>query len=116
MLIKSFPAEADLTRTRDKRLGHIDGTVTRMHDQLVILNTRLGLIEDKIANRVTRGLKPSNALQSDRVAVLRSIDSTNALIKSKLKERRHVATKFESDLERYRELAIGVKNASLNDN
>lgn len=116
MLIKSFPAEADLTRTRDKRLGHIDGTVTRMHDQLVILNTRLGLIEDKITNRVTRGLKPSNALQSDRVAVLRSIDSTNALIKSKLKERRHVATKFESDLERYRELAIGVKNASLSDN
>ena len=48
--------------------------------------------------------------------MLRSIDSTNALIKSKLKERRHVATKFESDLERYRELAIGVKNASLNDN
>lgn len=116
MLIKSFPAETDLTRTRDKRLGHIDGTVTRMYDQLVILNSRLGLIEDKISNRVTRGLKPSNALESDRVAVLRSIDSTNALIKSKLKERRHIAAKFESDLERYRELAIGTQNASLDDN
>ena len=116
MLIKSFPAETDLTRTRDKRLGHIDGTVTRMYDQLVILNTRLGLIEDKISNRVTRGLKPSSALESDRVAVLRSIDSTNALIKSKLKERRHVAAKFESDLERYRELAIGTQNAGLDEN
>ena len=116
MLIKSFPAETDLTRTRDKRLGHIDGTVTRMHDQLVILNSRLVLIEDKISNRVSRGLKPSSALESDRVAVLRSIDSTNALIKSKLKERRHVAAKFESDLIRYRELAIGAQNASLGEN
>lgn len=115
MLIKSFPAETDLTRTRDKRLGHIDGTVTRMHDQLVILNSRLLLIEEKISNRIDRGLKPSEALDSDRIAVLRSIDSTNALIKSKLKERRHVAAKFDSDLIRYRELAIGSQNASLSD-
>ena len=113
MLIKSFPAETDLTRTRDKRLGHIDGTVTRMHDQLVILNSRLLLIEEKVSNRIDRGLKPSEALESDRIAVLRSIDSTNALIKSKLKERRQVAAKFDSDLIRYRELAIGTQNASL---
>lgn len=115
MLIKSFPAETDLTRTRDKRLGHIDGTVTRMHDQLIILNSRLLLIEEKISNRIDRGLKPSETLDSDRIAVLRSIDSTNALIKSKLKERRHVAAKFDSDLLRYRELAIGSQNASLGD-
>lgn len=112
MLIKSFPAETDLIRTRDKRLGHIDGTVTRMHDQLVILNSRLALIEERIDDRIARGLKPSAALDSDRIAVLRSIDSTNALIKSKLKERRHVAGKFAADLVRYRELATGVDTES----
>jgi len=104
MLIKSFPLEEDLTRTRDKRLGHIDGTVARMHDQLVILNSRLASIEDKVDDRSERGLKPSPALDSDRIAVLRSIDSTNALIKSKLKERRQVANKFTHDLARYRKL------------
>lgn len=112
MLIKSFPAEEDLTRTRDKRLGHIDGTVTRMHDQLVILNSRLVLIEDKISNRINRGLTPSAALDSDRIAVLRSIDSTDALIKSKLKERRQVAAKFDADLVRYRELAMGIEKGA----
>ena len=113
MLVKSFPSENDLTRTRDKRLGHIDGTVTRMYDQMVILNSRLVLIEDKISKRADRGLAPSEALDSDRAAVIRSIDSTNALIKSKLKERRQVASMFDDDLQRYRELAEAARSAAL---
>lgn len=118
MLIKSFPLEEDLLRTRDKRLGHIDGTVARMYDQLVILNSRLASIEAKVKNRTDQGLKPSTALDSDRIAVLRSFDSTNALIKSKLKERRQVANKFGVDLNRYRELvenSAQTANASLSD-
>ena len=115
MLVKSFPSESDLTRTRDKRIGHIDGTVTRMYDQMVILNSRLDLIEEKISKRIDRGLAPSEALESDRAAVIRSIDSTNALIKSKLKERRQVAMMFEDDLKRYRELAEAARSAALSD-
>ncbi len=115
MLVKSFPSETDLTRTRDKRIGHIDGTVTRMYDQMVILNSRLDLIEEKISKRAERGLAPSEALDSDRSAVIRSIDSTNALIKSKLKERRQVAMMFEDDLKRYRELAEAARSAALSD-
>ncbi len=115
MLVKSFPSETDLTRTRDKRLGHIDGTVTRMYDQMVILNSRLVLIEDKISKRAERGLAPSEALDSDRAAVIRSIDSTNALIKAKLKERRLVASMFDDDLQRYRELAEAARSAALTD-
>lgn len=115
MLIKSFPAEEDLKNTRDKRLGHIDGTVTRMYDQLVILNSRLELIEGKIDNRIRRGLEPSEALESDRSAVIRSIRSTNTLIKSKLRERRQVAKMFENDLFRYRELIDAARSAALQD-
>ncbi|OED39205.1 hypothetical protein AB833_16885 [Chromatiales bacterium (ex Bugula neritina AB1)] len=104
MLIKSFPHEEDLTRTRDKKLGHIDGTVSRMHDQLVILNSRLVSINAKIERNGTRGQSSNASLESDKIAVIRSIDSTNALIKSKLRERRQVAKKFSADLNRYREL------------
>jgi len=113
MLVKSFPTETDLTQTRDQRIGHIDGTVTRMYDQLVILNGRLEHIESKIDNRVKRGLAPSEALGSDRAAVMRSIDSTNTLIKSKLRERRQVASMFEKDLARYRELVNAQQSAAL---
>lgn len=114
-LIKSFPSEDDLLRSREKRIGHIDATVSRMHDQLVILNNRLLSIENKINYRKTQGLRHSASLDSDRVAVLRSINSTNALIKSKLKERRQVAAKFDSDLDRYRELFTATESASMNE-
>jgi len=114
-LIKSFPSEGDLLRTREKRIGHIDATVSRMHDQLVILNNRLVSIENKIDHRKTQGLKLSASLDTDRVAVMRSINSTNALIKSKLKERRQVAAKFDSDLDRYRELFSSADSVSLSD-
>jgi len=86
-----------------------------MHDQLVILNNRLVSIENKIDHRKTQGLKLSASLDTDRVAVMRSINSTNALIKSKLKERRQVAAKFDSDLDRYRELFSSADSVSLSD-
>jgi len=110
-LLKAFPHESDLITTRDKRVIHIDGAISRMHDQLVILNTRLISIEGRIEERVERDLTPSTALDSDRIAVLRSIDSTNALIKSKLRERRQIMAQFDRDLLRYRELRLNTTTA-----
>jgi len=112
-LIKTFPNEFDLISTRDKRLAHIDGNVGRMHDQLVILHSRLSSIEGKIRALADRGQAVNRALDSDRIAVMRSIDSTNALIKSKIKERRQVAARFANDLTRYRELASRASTAAL---
>ena len=112
-LIKAFPTENDLVNTRNKRVTHIDGAVARMHDQLVILNNRLVSIEERVAVRVDRKLEPSQALESDRIAVIRSIDSTNALIKSKLRERRLVVSQFDRDLIRYRDLKATTATASF---
>ncbi len=114
-LVEAFPTEYDLVSSRDKRVLHIDASVARMYDQLIILNTRLGSIETKINYRIERKLGVSEALESDRLAVLRSIDSTNALIKSKLSERRMVVTQFDKDLIRYRELRAGAATASFAD-
>lgn len=104
----SFPTEEDLLRTRDKRLGLVDGLISRMHDQLVDLNSRLASLDSQIRSRAERKLKPSAALDADRIAVIRGINSTNALIKSKLNERRKIARKFGTDLKRYREIAPSV--------
>jgi len=115
-LVRAFPNEADLLETREKRITHIDGAIGRLDDQMIILNTRLASIEDRIHIREDRNLAPSAALDSDRIAVLRSIDSTNALITSKLNERRQVGAKFDSDLARYRELKGTPSTATaLND-
>lgn len=114
-LLRAFPNETDLVSTRNKRVVHIDGAVARMHDQLVILNSRLASIEERLNVRIERNLKPSEALESDRIAVIRSIDSTNALIKSKLRERRLVIAQFDRDLNRYRALKSGTATARFED-
>lgn len=103
-LLKAFPNESDLISTRDARVVHIDGAIARMYDQMVILNNRLISIEDRIQERVDRNLDPSDEFESDRIAVLRSIDSTEALIRSKLRERRQIIAQFDRDLYRYRDL------------
>lgn len=103
-LLRAFPNESDLITSRDKRVTHIDGSIARMHEQMVILNNRLFSIEKRIAHRVTNSLTPSDALESDRIAVLRSIDSTDALITSKLRERRQIITQYDRDILRYRQL------------
>ena len=79
----------------------------------MILNNRLVSIEERVAVRVDRKLEPSQALESDRIAVIRSIDSTNALIKSKLRERRIVVSQFDRDLVRYRDLKATTATASF---
>jgi|GEM_PF-5786332 len=103
-LLKTFPHESDLISTRDERVLHIDGAIARMYDQMVIINNRLISIENRIAQRVERNLSPSDELESDRVAVIRSIDNTDALLNSKLRERRQVIAQFDNDLSRYRSL------------
>jgi len=103
-LLRAFPNESDLITSRDKRVTHIDGSIARMHEQLVILNNRLFSIEKRIAQRVERSLSPSDAHESDRIAVLRSIDSTDALITSKLRERRQLIIQYDRDILRYRQL------------
>lgn len=113
-LLKTFSNESDLIETRDKRVVHIDSSVARMYDQLVILNGRLASIDQRVDQRIERKLAPSQALESDRIAVIRSIDSTDALIKAKLRERRMIMSQFDNDLVRYRELK-GTSTARLND-
>lgn len=114
-LMRAFPNESDLIATRNKRVLHIDGAIARMHDQMVILNTRLINIEDRIAERIDRQLALSDALESDRIAVIRSIDSNDALITSKLRERRLVVAQFDRDLRRYRELKQLAATANFSD-
>jgi len=48
-LLKAFPHESDLITTRDKRVIHIDGAISRMHDQLVILKNESSASLKKVA-------------------------------------------------------------------
>ena len=103
-LLRDFPRQSDLIAKKDERIVDIDGAIAQMRDRMKILKKRLSNIEDLRAGRWERMAGRSEALESERITVQRSIDSTDAELKSKVRKRRQIIAQFDRDLNRYREL------------
>lgn len=105
-LLATFTAEEDLTRTRDDRIGMIDGLISRLDDRIRILSDRLTVVEKRILQQEkTRGEgEAQESLYAEQHSIQRNIENAWSLIDSKAEERSVVAEKFDADLTRYREL------------
>ena len=105
-LLATFTTEADLIRTRDDRIGMIDGLISRLDDRIRILSERLAVV-DKRVELQEKSLGPGHAqdsLYAEQRSIQRNIENAWSLIDSKAAERSEVAEKFDADLLRYREL------------
>jgi len=96
----------DLTRTRDDRIGMIDGLISRLDDRIRILSERLSVVDKRILQQEkSRGEENAQeSLYAEQHSIQRNIENAWSLIDSKAAERSVVAVKFEDDLIRYREL------------
>jgi len=105
-LLATFTAEEDLTRTRDDRIGMIDGLISRLDDRIRILSDRLAVVDKRIQQQEkSRGeQKAQESLYAEQHSIQRNIENAWSLIDSKAAERSVVADKFADDLTRYREL------------
>ncbi len=109
-LLATFTTEDDLNRTRDDRIGMIDGLISRLDDRIRILSDRLDIIDRRILLQEETngpGQAPEN-LYAEQVSIQRNIENAWSLIDSKAAERKGVADKFDDDLIRYRELKAGI--------
>ncbi len=105
-LLATFTNEEDLVRTRDDRVGMIDGLISRLDDRIRILSDRLMVVDTRVQMQeksMGEG-KAQDSLYAEQMSIQRNIENAWSLIDSKAAERREVADKFESDLLRYREL------------
>ena len=105
-LLATFTTEDDLIRTRDDRIGMIDGLISRLDDRIRILSDRLSVV-DKRVQMMEKAKGVGNAAETmyaEQHSIQRNIENAWSLIDSKAVERSEVAFKFESDLDRYREL------------
>ena len=105
-LLATFTTEEDLLRTRDDRIGMIDGLISRLDDRIRILSERLAVI-DKRVQMQEKSMGPGNAQESlygEQRSIQRNIENAWSLIDSKAAERAELAEKFDADLIRYREL------------
>jgi len=105
-LLATFTTEEDLIRTRDDRVGMIDGLISRLDDRIRILSDRLDVIDKRVLmqekSRGDGGAQDS--LYEEQLSIQRNIENAWSLIDAKAVERAEVAEKFEDDLVRYREL------------
>ena len=105
-LLATFTTEGDLIRTRDDRIGMIDGLIGRLDDRIRILTERLAVVDSRVrVQEEAHGLDNApSSLYEEQKSLQRNIENAWSLIDSKAVERREVVTKFEKDLIRYREL------------
>lgn len=110
-LLATFITEADLTRTRDDRIGMIDGLISRLDDRIRILSERLSVVEKRIMQQEqTQGeQKAQESLYAEQRSIQRNIENAWSLIDSKAAERNVLSNKFEDDLIRYRELKVEME-------
>jgi len=105
-LLATFTTEEDLTRTRDDRIGMIDGLISRLDDRIRILSERLSIVNKRvqIQEKSAGAGGAQQSLHDELQSLQRNIENAWSLIDSKASERSDVADKFENDLSRYREL------------
>lgn len=105
-LLATFTTEEDLLRTRDDRIGLIDGLISRLDDRISLLSDRLAVVDKRVLmQEQTQGVGfAQETLYEEQLTIQRSIENAWSLIDSKASERRDVEAKFEADLLRYREL------------
>jgi len=105
-LLATFTTEEDLVRTRDDRMGMIDGLISRLDDRIRILSDRLQVLDGRIANfeeEKGEGNAPES-LYAEESSIRRNIENAWSLIDAKADERSTLVDKFDEDLKRYREL------------
>jgi len=105
-LLATFTTEEDLIRTRDDRVGMIDGLISRLDDRIRILSDRLDVIDKRVLmQEKSRGEgEAQSSLYEEQLSIQRNIENAWSLIDAKAVERADVAEKFDGDLIRYREL------------
>ncbi|MCB1757291.1 MAG: hypothetical protein KDJ38_17335 [Gammaproteobacteria bacterium] len=103
-LLATFSTEEDLIRTRDDRIGMIDGLVNRLDDRIRILSERLATIDSRIDAQETATGTARDSLYDERQSILRNIENAWSLVDAKAAERTSLMNKFKDDLARYREL------------
>jgi len=105
-LLATFTTEEDLLRTREDRIGMIDGLISRLDDRIRILSERLAVVDKRVEmqEKAKGAGEAQTTLYAEQRSIQRNIENAWSLIDSKASERSEVALKFDDDLIRYREL------------
>jgi hypothetical protein len=103
-LLANFPQESDLLRAQRQRIEMLDQQVNAARISLRNQEQTLADLLDNAADSERAG-KPLAKYQSDKIASMRKqVDEQRLMVERREAERRDAGTRFEREVQRYRDL------------
>jgi len=99
ILLDTYLTEKDLSRTRDRRIATISGTIRLTENNIKLLNKTI----DQLTTETKEHNDERNTFRQLKMAQAQLLDYKNFISKKK-KEQNYIRTAFDQDLERFRTL------------
>ncbi len=98
ILLDTYLTEKDLSRTRDRRIATLSGTIRLTENNIKLLNKAIDQLTTETKNN-----NEGNIFRQLKIAQAQLLDYKNFISKKK-KEQNQIRTVFDQDLERFRSL------------
>ena len=109
-LLATYASEEDLIFARDQEIKNINTGISDTSGLLDTLQTQLTVLSDNVSEYQDRNEIPPELLLQQMKQLIGEIDSTQALLKKKRKEKQTVDERFTTDIDRYRTLITNNQN------
>jgi len=104
VLLSTFTSEHDIAMARDDKLQAIDGIINVTQGTVKILQDKLEGLQKQAADIERAGRNPPKHLLDQMADVKRQIQSKQAFIDKRRKEKAAVRKEYAADMKRFREL------------
>jgi hypothetical protein len=106
-LFSTYSSEEDMLMARDSKVTSVETLIQLTNSRLDSMQKRLNELTNEAAEFERSGKKPPEWLANQMKRIKDQIRQNEAFVKAKLDEKEQIASKFDEDIKRYRELTSG---------
>ena len=106
-LLATYATEEDLEFARDQEIRNINASISDSSNLLDTMENQLSEVSENASEYQNRNEIPPDSLLSKMRQLIKEIDSTQALLDKKRKEKQDIVERFSNDINRYRKLTAG---------
>jgi len=106
-LLSTYSSEEDMLMARDSKVASVETLIQLTKSRLDSMQKRLNELTDEAAEFERSGKKLPEGLVNQMKNIKEQIENNDDFLKNKQTEKEQIASKFDEDIKRYRELTSG---------
>jgi hypothetical protein len=106
-LLSTYSSEEDMLLARDSKVSSVETLIQLTNSRLDSMQKRLNELTSEAAEFERSGKKLPGGLVNQMKSIREQILQNEAFVKTKENEKEQIASKFDEDIKRYRELTSG---------